>query len=680
VARDPASSVFEDLFERAPVGLAEVDSRTGRFLHVNACLRRVLGYSADELIGREWQSITHPGDLEEDLSWQRRLLDSGQPFTLRKRYLHRNGSTIWIALSVTPLWRSGEVAGTHLAVIEDVSAQVAAERNLAERDADRRAVERAQALHNRIREAILVADDEPGLLGEVCRAFVEVGGFVMAWVGLAQHDERRTVLPVAHAGREDGYLSTVDVVWSDTERGRGPTGTAAREGRPVVGVDFGQEPSLAPWREAALRCGYRSSSAFPLRTPDGLTAVLTVYSGKPGAFGEEELRTLEQLSKDLSFGLEAVRRREALARSEANYRFLFYGAEVALIQTRLDGSLIVDVNDRFARMLGYTRQELIGTESRRLWFDPADRERMIRELLSRDSITDLECRWKTRAGQPLHCLASFRTYADRQMLLGSAMDLTDRLRAEEALRQSQRLESLGVLAGGIAHDFNNMLTGILASLSLVREDASPEARDEILAEAEAAARRAQSLSRQLFTFSRGGAPVKTLSDLGPVVREAATFAARGSSSACRVEVAADLWPAEVDPGQVAQVVQNLVLNALEASVTGTPVDVSIANQRLELRHSGLEPGPYLALTVEDRGSGIPPEALARIFDPFFSTKERGSGLGLSVTYAIVARHGGRIDVASERGQGTTSRPRPTGRSPPPGTRRRRTTASPPTCC
>jgi PAS domain S-box-containing protein len=227
-------------------------------------------------------------------------------------------------------------------------------------------------------------------------------------------------------------------------------------------------------------------------------------------------------------------------------------------------------------------------------------------------------------------------------------DVTERMQREEEAARAQRLESLAVLAGGIAHDFNNLLTGVLANVSVARtEPLPPEELAELLGETEAAARRAQTLTRQLLTFARGGAPLKQLVDLVPVVEESATFAARGGAAVVRFEPGEGVWPAEADAGQIGQVVQNLVLNAIEAMRGGGVVEVSLGNVAASAGGR-----PLVRIRVVDHGPGIPAELLPRIFDPFASTKARGSGLGLAVVHSIVARHGGRVEVRSRPGEGS----------------------------
>jgi nitrogen-specific signal transduction histidine kinase/CheY-like chemotaxis protein len=235
-------------------------------------------------------------------------------------------------------------------------------------------------------------------------------------------------------------------------------------------------------------------------------------------------------------------------------------------------------------------------------------------------------------------------------------DIGERRRIEEELARSDKLESLGVLAGGIAHDFNNVLAAILGNLSLARARTDDDRVADCLARAGEAASRARELTAQLLTFSRGGAPVKRLAALGQLVPDAAHFILSGSASNVEVDVAPDLWPAEVDGGQFVQVVHNLTLNASQAMPAGGTVRISLRNVPLGPGDpSGLDPGDYVRMEVADQGLGIPRDLQSRIFEPFFTTKARGTGLGLSICYSIVTRHGGWIGVDSEPSKGTTFR-------------------------
>ena len=234
-------------------------------------------------------------------------------------------------------------------------------------------------------------------------------------------------------------------------------------------------------------------------------------------------------------------------------------------------------------------------------------------------------------------------------------DLTDAARAEQERAKAARLESLGILAGGLAHDFNNILTGIVGNLSLAVDGIGHHAVvAERLTEAVNACSRARAVTNQLLTFAKGGAPIKTTASLNDLVMECTRFALVGSPVAPRFFVASDLWGADVDTGQISQVVHNLVINAMQAMPRGGVVDVSLQNIELDPSLTGtpLPPGNYVALTVRDTGIGIPDEVINRIFDPYFSTKEHGSGLGLAISYSIVKAHGGAIVVKSQPGAGS----------------------------
>ncbi len=228
------------------------------------------------------------------------------------------------------------------------------------------------------------------------------------------------------------------------------------------------------------------------------------------------------------------------------------------------------------------------------------------------------------------------------------------LRIEAELEQSRNLLSLGVLAGGIAHDFNNLLTIIFGNLSLLQGDDSldPSHRKRLSA-ATGAIDRARGLTNQLLTFSRGGAPVLEVGSLTNLVRESADFVLRGSSTRCRFQLPNDLWPVVMDSSQMSQVVNNLLMNAREAMPNGGSLTLSGSN--LDQGPAELPPGKYVEILVADDGPGVDPEILNQIFDPYFSTKENGSGLGLATAFSILNRHQGKLSVQSRLGKGTTFR-------------------------
>lgn len=236
-------------------------------------------------------------------------------------------------------------------------------------------------------------------------------------------------------------------------------------------------------------------------------------------------------------------------------------------------------------------------------------------------------------------------------------DTTEQLRMEEELLKMEKLQSLGVLAGGIAHDFNNFLAGILGNVSVARADIPDGTRvSQSLEAMEKAALRAKDLTQQLLTFSKCGEPVRGVTDLGSLILDSTEFALRGSKIEFDLRIDSGLNHVHVEEGQIAQVFHNLMLNAVQAMPDGGTVHIRATNTTLEPGNAyALGAGRYVRLSIQDEGTGIEAADIQRVFDPYFTTKRAGSGLGLglAVAYSIVTRHDGKLTVESEIGRGTT---------------------------
>jgi len=285
------------------------------------------------------------------------------------------------------------------------------------------------------------------------------------------------------------------------------------------------------------------------------------------------------------------------------------------------------------------------------------------QVVRSDAVVDLppQTRLITRTGQRRlvdGCCAPIHS-ADSKVIgmVFVFRDVTEHERLEQELIRATRLESVGVLAGGIAHDFNNILTGVMGNLALAQLDIDAKSDVGIrLRDAEKATLRARDLTQQLLTFAKGGEPVRAAVQLSTIVRETTTFALHGSNVKPIFQFETDLWPADADKGQIGRVVQNLVINAIQAMPSGGILRLSAKNEKVTgLAQPGLVPGNYVQISIADTGEGIKPEHLPRIFDPYFTTKQTGSGLGLAAVYSIVKKHRGHIDVESTLGQGTQFR-------------------------
>jgi PAS domain S-box-containing protein len=237
----------------------------------------------------------------------------------------------------------------------------------------------------------------------------------------------------------------------------------------------------------------------------------------------------------------------------------------------------------------------------------------------------------------------------------SFRDITERKKMEEEILKTQKLESLGVLAGGIAHDFNNLLTGILGNISLAKLSVPPGEKIRVrLEEAERACNQTRGLTGQLLTFAKGGAPIKKLDSIARIITDSAEFVLSGSNVRCVFDLPEDLWGVEVDAGQMSQVINNLIINADQAMPDGGTITVQAEN--CDLNPDNMPPlpeGKYVHIRITDRGIGIPEENLTKIFDPYFTTRKGGNGLGLTSVYSIITRHDGHVSAESTPGNGTT---------------------------
>jgi PAS domain S-box-containing protein len=387
------------------------------------------------------------------------------------------------------------------------------------------------------------------------------------------------------------------------------------------------------------------------RFPVDLRARYYVQDGRGYAIG---------IIRDVS---ERVALERQLRDSAETYRKLFEGANDAIVLADAETGLIIDANQKAAALTGRPVEWMRGRHQTEL--HPPDHAAVSRENFRMraelDRFETIETFLQHADGHriPVEVNASRIDLLGRPAVLGIFRDQTERLQREQELFASesrrQKLESLALLAGGIAHDFNNLLTAIVGNISLARHASPPDSDSAAcLSAAESASMRAKDLTQQLLTFSRGGAPIKKVVDLARLMRETAVFACRGTTVAVDLPEPSAAVVAEADEGQIAQVVNNIAINAVQAMPAGGRIRATAALVALEGDNpEHLPAGRYARLTFTDTGTGIAPDLLPRVFDPYFTTKQQGSGLGLAISHSIVARHGGAITVRSELAAGTT---------------------------
>jgi two-component system cell cycle sensor histidine kinase/response regulator CckA len=321
---------------------------------------------------------------------------------------------------------------------------------------------------------------------------------------------------------------------------------------------------------------------------------------------------------------------------------------------------ILLANSAALALLGYEEAELAGQPFHIVMGDgPEKCERIMGEILSKGCIGNLEAEYRTKDGRRLSMLFSGSTMPGKHNateIVCVAKDITKIRELEEELQKLRKLESVGVLAGGIAHDFNNLLQGVFGYISMagISIDDREKALDA-LGKAEKALNTAVSLTGQLLTFSMGGKPVMKRIALPSLIGNSVNFSMSGSRSDSRIAIATGLWQVDADPGQIGQVIQNIVINAREAMPGGGTVEISAGNVDLSVGDNPSLPegGKFVRISIADSGTGIPEKHRSRIFEPYYTTKPKGSGLGLATSYSIVRNHGGMIDVKSEADKGST---------------------------
>ena len=606
---------YRAVFSGAAVGIGRINFSDARWIEVNEAFCRMVGYTREELATKPWPEITHPEDIDLDMIPFRRMaagqLDS---YTVEKRFIHKRGHPVWARLALSLVRDEAGRPDYEIAVIEDITLRKQAEQALRASEAS---LKRAQEIAHLGSWELDVIADRLTWSDEVYRIFgLEPREFAATYEAFLErvHPDDRAAVDAAYAG-------------------------SVREGRNSYEI----EHRVVRKDNGEVR--YVHEKCQHVRDAQGRIVL---------SLGMVHDITDRKLAED------------ALRESERQFRDLADSMPQLVWTADADGA-ITYVNRQLHSQLGVSGEVPLGDRWLQL-VHPEDRERIQpiwRHCVETGESYEVEYRLRAAGGEYRWFLARGVPIRGNDGRIakwyGTATDIDETKRAEERLRQTQKLESIGLLAGGIAHDFNNLLTGIIGNASLALEESVGAEPAKRIGEVIRSAERAATLTRQLLAYSGRGRFIIHDIDVSEAVNGIADLVQFSipKSVALQISVTRRLPLVQMDPSQLQQVLMNLVINAGEAIGEGNPGKVAISTSLARFDSvftdsagQQIEPGRYVCIEVRDTGHGISEDARSKIFDPFFTTKFAGRGLGLAAVAGIIRAQKGAIVVESEPGRGS----------------------------
>lgn len=447
----------------------------------------------------------------------------------------------------------------------------------------------------------------------------------------------------------------------------GSCGTAMFTGKTVIVNDIATDKLWENYRELAKEYSLKACWSKPIFSFEGsVIGSFAMYYNEIYEPQGTDLELVEEAAKlsEIAFG--KWRSKLALNNEKSLLKVTLKSIGDGVITLNNSGKVVL-INEIAEKIMGCLQKDAVGKYflDVLLFMDSKNRElfeRHFNDLVKLQTNTIFEKELKIVSPKKseiliMTCLSPIK--GKNEEVSGAVLvlrDVTEKKRIEDEIQRMSKLESIGLLAGGIAHDFNNMLTGITGNISLAKIFMQSENVKSIekLEEAEKALIKAKQLTQQLLTFSKGGVPVKKIGSLRETILESVSFALRGANIKAEIDIAEDLWNLEYDEGQIDQALNNLVINASQSMPNGGIIKVVCKNVKIANDNSmPLKRGNYILIKVSDRGNGIPKEIQNKIFVPYFTTKEKGHGLGLATTYSIISKHEGYIKFETKEGKGTT---------------------------
>ncbi len=615
-----------------------------QFKYINKAAESLTGFTRAEILKKHFWDLVHP-DFQHIVKDRGLARQRGEavPEEYEFKILTKDGQEKWLAFSATSIEFEGEPAG--LGTAFDIT--------------DRKHSEKVQSVIYEISEAAHTVWDLRDLYKRIhdsIRKLMPAENFYIALYDPQQHELEFPYYIDKYDEKPEGPQPF----------GHGVTEYVIRQGTPLLATpdkvqELIQNGEIEKIGELSV-----DWLGVPLKKNSKTVGVLAVQSYTQGVrYSERDRDILNFVSTQVAMTIAKKQAEAELASEREQLAVTLRSIGDGVITTDTNGNVTM-LNRMAEDLTGWDQEDAVGkpvTEILKL-IDEQTRQPIdsfITQVIASRQIEQLPDHTLliAKSGEEKNIADSIAPLRNElSQVIGAVVifrDISEQRRMEEELLKSRKLESVGTLAGGIAHDFNNILAGILGNISLAKVSLSnPEKTKELLENAEKASQRAANLTNQLLTFSKGGAPVKQSASVGDIIRESVPFTLHGSNVRYRLEIDENLRPIEVDPGQIDQVIQNLVLNADQAMPAGGTITVEAQNVEIGAENSvtGLSPGKYVRIVVKDQGSGIPEEHLDQIFDPYFTTKEMGQGLGLATCYSIVQKHGGIITADSTANIGT----------------------------
>ena len=648
-AKPGNSKELQTIIDSVPALIFYKDTRN-RFLKVNRAYCGLMGMPKEKLEGVSLFKLYPQSEADSYWKDDQTVISTGKPKMGIVESLHTKNGVMWLRTDKIPyLDDKGRIIGI-IGFSVDITAQKNSEKKMGKLNRMLMAISGSN-------KALTQSNGLQDYLDKVCAIIIKDCGYKMAWIGLKENDKNKQVKPAAQAGFEAGYLKTLDITWADTERGRGPTGSAAREGKVQICRNMLNDPVFKPWRNEALKRGYASSIAIHLKTDGETFGVLTLYSHEPDPFSRDEIMLLGELGFDVSYGVTLIRAREKNMEAEG---------EIKKIATfpELDPNPICEIDA--SGVLGYTnlsfKKLFPGAFDKPMdhpWFRDIKAffwafKGVKQQALTRDVQVNDRYFFQTLYYMPVEAklriygvdITKKKTAEDELKRLYSGMEKQVAQRTAE-LVASKHLADIGTLAASVAHELRNPLGVINAAAYNLRRKISDV---NILKHVESVEKKAVESSQiidNLLVYAKMKLPDFKKTPLHSLLAECITAAKRifrGKSVkiSCALSPVKDLF-IEADALQLSEIFSNIISNACQAIE-----DKSGIVEVKARAYNG-----FAEISVKDNGVGIEPGDLENIFKPFFTNKTKGTGLGLALCREMVGMHSGTITVESAPGKGST---------------------------